>query len=369
MKRRAASLVALVLVLGAASVGRAADYSRTRLADVSLILQRLCEVQALSSHEAPLTRRIQSLLPKGMASRVDEKGNLIVDLGQGPPLVTFIAHQDEIGYEVKAVEVDGRVRLTRKGGFYEYLYEAHPVVIGTSSGPVQAVVAPRPGYQDPKSVQDGLATEDIRLDVGTDSWAATGALGVRAGDPVTVAKRYARMGPTAASARSMDDRVGCAALLLSLQELDVRKLAHRVRFIFSTEEELGLFGAEFVARAEPGEVCFAIDTFVSSDSPLESPRFAHAPLGEGCVIRAIDSSVITSRDQVERVRRLAQENHLDLQYGLTGGGNDGARFVTEGAVDIPLGWPLRYSHSAAETVDLRDVASLADLVSLLARKF
>ena len=54
---------------------------------------------------------------------------------------------------------------------------------------------------------------------------------------------------------------------------------------------------------------------------------------------------------------------------MTGGGNDGARFVTEGAVDIPLGWPLRYSHSAAETVDLRDVASLADLVSLLARKF
>jgi putative aminopeptidase FrvX len=359
----------ICLVLGLAVPAGASDYSRTRLADVSLALQRLCEVQALSSHESPITRRIQSMLPKGMPSRVDDKGNLIVELGQGPPLVTFIAHQDEIGYEVKAVEVDGRIRVSRKGGFYEYLYEGHPVVIGTASGPVNAVVVPRSGYQDPKAVQDGLVTEDVRLDVGTDSWAATGALGVRSGDPVTVAKRYSRMGASAASARSMDDRVGCASLLIALQDLDVRRLTHRVRFIFSTEEELGLFGAEFAARAEPGEVCFAIDTFVSSDSPLESPRFAHTPLGEGCVIRAIDSSVITSPGMVERVRRLAQENHVDLQVGVTGGGNDGARFVTEGAVDIPLGWPLRYSHSAAETVDLRDVASLADLVSLLARKF
>lgn len=364
------ALAAGVLLGALASQGAGASPpSRARLAEVSLTLQRLCEVQALSSHETPLTRRIQSLLPKAVASRVDGKGNLIVDLGQGDPLVTVIAHQDEIGYEVKGVEADGRVSVVKKGGFFDYLYEAHAVVIGTASGPVNAVVAPRAGYQDPRAAQEGFTPEELRLDVGTDSWAATGAMGVRPGDPVTVVKRYARLGATAASARSMDDRVGCAAMLLAIQEIDPPKLRHRVKFIFSTEEELGLNGAEFAARSEPGAVCFAVDTFVSSDSPLESPRFAHAPLGEGCVVRAIDSSVITSRADVDRVLRLARENHVDIQYGLTGGGNDGARFVTEGAADIPLGWPLRYSHSAAEMVDLRDVSALADLVALIARKF
>ena len=31
-----------------------------------------------------------------------------------------------------------------------------------------------------------------------------------------------------------------------------------------------------------------------------------------------------------------------------------------------MGWPLRYSHSPAEVVDLRDVASLGDLIQAIA---
>ena len=51
-----------------------------------------------------------------------------------------------------------------------------------------------------------------------------------------------------------------------------------------------------------------------------------------------------------------------MQYGITGGGNDGAAFVPYGAVDIALGWPLRYSHSPAEVIDTRDVDSLARII-------
>jgi len=38
-----------------------------------------------------------------------------------------------------------------------------------------------------------------------------------------------------------------------------------------------------------------------------------------------------------------------VHYGVTGGGNDGAVFSRYGFVDIPLGWPLRYSHFPAES--------------------
>jgi putative aminopeptidase FrvX len=31
-------------------------------------------------------------------------------------------------------------------------------------------------------------------------------------------------------------------------------------------------------------------------------------------------------------------------------------------VDVPIGWPLRYSHSPAEVIDLKDLVSLADVV-------
>jgi putative aminopeptidase len=40
--------------------------------------------------------------------------------------------------------------------------------------------------------------------------------------------------------------------------------------------------------------------------------------------------------------------------------------VRYGAVNVPLAWPLRYSHSPAEVIDLADVHALARLVAALA---
>jgi len=144
--------------------------------------------------------------------------------------------------------------------------------------------------------------------------------------------------------------------------------------VWSTGEEQGLVGAGKVAKrlAAEGHVpdfVFAVDTFVSSDSPLESKRFADAKIGDGFVIRAIDSSNIARLDLVERVIKLAHENNIPVQYGVTAGGNDGATFVRYGSADIPIGWPLRYSHSPAEVIDTRDVDALARIVAAIAKNW
>ncbi len=52
---------------------------------------------------------------------------------------------------------------------------------------------------------------------------------------------------------------------------------------------------------------------------------------------------------------------------MTNGGNDGSEFVRLGAIDVALAWPLRYSHSPAEVIDLRDLRSLARIVAALAK--
>ena len=44
-------------------------------------------------------------------------------------------------------------------------------------------------------------------------------------------------------------------------------------------------------------------------------------------------------------------------------------FGEYGVPDVPLGWPLRYSHSPVEVVDLRDVAGLAELVRVVATEW
>jgi putative aminopeptidase FrvX len=69
---------------------------------------------------------------------------------------------------------------------------------------------------------------------------------------------------------------------------------------------------------------------------------------------------------VDSLVAVARARHLPLQLGTTNGGNDGSAFSDWGVPDVPIGWPLRYSHSPVEVVDLRDVATLARLVGALA---
>ena len=89
----------------------------------------------------------------------------------------------------------------------------------------------------------------------------------------------------------------------------------------------------------------------------------------GFVIRAIDNSNIARPDLVERVIKIARTNNIPVQYGVTAGGNDGSAFVRYGSADIPLGWPLRYSHSPAEVIDTRDVDALARIVTAIAKSW
>jgi putative aminopeptidase FrvX len=219
----------------------------------------------------------------------------------------------------------------------------------------------------------------IHMDVGAASADQVAQLGIKQGDFVTIPKKYRNLIGTRASARAMDDRVGCAALVSATwalgQNLKSPQLANRdVTFIWSTREELGLEGAataakDMAAQGQTPDYVFAIDTFVSADSPLESKRFADAPLGRGFVVRAIDNSNIVPRKLVEKVVSIARTHNIAAQYGVTGGGNDGATFLVYGTTNVAMGWPLRYSHSPAEVVDVRDVDALAKIIAAIARSW
>ena len=58
----------------------------------------------------------------------------------------------------------------------------------------------------------------------------------------------------------------------------------------------------------------------------------------------------------------AEAAGIEIQMGLTQGGTDGTRFTYYGAPNQGLSWPGRYSHSPGEVLDLRDLASLAELI-------
>ena len=51
------------------------------------------------------------------------------------------------------------------------------------------------------------------------------------------------------------------------------------------------------------------------------------------------------------------------------GGNDGSAFTPYGTVDIPIGWPLRYSHSPVEVIAQSDLDALAAVIRHLVAEF
>ena len=334
----------------------------SRISEAQSVLAQLVESYGVSGSEAPVRATVQRLLPGWAKTETDTAGNIWVRLGQGDGPVVIVAHMDEIGFRVDTINADGTLGLRTRGGFILSLFEAKPALIHTDRADIPGIFLPR---------DSGLTRRTpppLRVSVGATTRAGAESLGVKVGQTITMPKQYVRLAGTRATGRSFDDRMGCAALILALRSLDRAKLRHPVVFLFSTREEIGLEGAGAAARqlGTSTRRVHAIDTFVSADSPLELQNFAVAKLGAGAVARALDNSSITPPAYVDSLANIARARGIALQIGTTNGGNDGSTFTEFGVVDVPMGWPLRYSHSPAEVVDLKDLVSLADLVRAVA---
>jgi putative aminopeptidase len=354
--------------------------SAANVSSVTEVLQHLTEAYGVSNHEEPVRETIRPLLPAWATPETDDAGNLIVRVGTAAPgskapRLLVIAHMDEIGFEVKSIAKDGRLEVEWKGSGVQSYFSGHPALVHTGTGDREAIIE-LPENWDTLKFQwpSDAAAKSIRVDVGVRTPEDVEKLGVRVGDSITIPKAYRPLLGTRANGRSFDDRVGDTALLAALWALGGPLKDRDVTFVFSTGEELGLVGAGALAKRLAAEgrspdFVFAVDTFVSSDSPLESKRFGDAEIGKGFVVRAVDNSNIVPPALVEKVLKLARDNQIPAQFGVTGGGNDGSAFVRYGPIDVALGWPLRYSHSPAEVIDTRDVDALGRIVATIARSW
>lgn len=302
-------------------------------------LHHLLGATGLSGHEKPVRDRIARTLHGKLASRmsVDAAGNLIYKLGESPdaePTALFIAHMDEIGFSTTTAATSGGTNVEAVGGliagFYEHWPMEHTIFLGNNR--------------------------------------VAGSL--QPGTPIVPRRHLIKLLNNRWAARGFDDRVGCAVLVRALQTLHKSKQATRgnaVWIVFSVEEETGLHGARALANRVAPHRVYPIDSFVSSDSPIENQRYARAELGQGFVLRAVDQSGMTPRAEVERVTQIAERENIPMQIGLGNGGNDGSVFVPKGSINVPLAWPLRNAHTAVETLDEKDVVALEAITLALIR--
>lgn len=355
-------------------------------------LEAFVERHGVPGHEWAVRRLLLESMPGWARERavVDDMGNVMIEMGPDRDTTVFMAHLDEVGYAIESIGEDGVVTLDAQGGTVDTAWEGQTALLhfspegapssatGTGDDTSQVWKRRSLAAEAPPPLQGVFLTradadarypdEPMRAWFGM-SGAELAARGIRVGAAVTSHKDALRLGRDRFVGRGLDDRAGTVALLTALGRIDPDALDHKVIFTWSVHEEGGLIGSEAMARryAATAERIYSVDTFVSSDTPLESPHFAHTPLGVGPVLRAAENSGISPDAERDRVRRIADAEGIPLQTGLTQGSTDGTTFTFRGAPNQGLSWPGRYSHSPGEVLDLRDLARLVDLIVAVAR--
>jgi putative aminopeptidase FrvX len=345
-------------------------------------LEALMLIPGLSGHEDRVRHWIAMRLAEdGIAARSDRIGNLIATFEGDParPSVMVFAHMDQLGFVVRKIEADGLIRVERLGGVPERALASQPVLLCVEGGEdLAGIIANKSHHATlPEEKYAVLRVPDLRIDTGHGSKEAVEAAGIAIGTPVVYRPHVLPLAGDRVAGTSVDDRAGCAVLIELARALADRSGGPRVHLVFSTQEEFNLRGAVVAAQGLRPDIAIQIDLMLATDTPDMEER-GEMRLGGGPGIslysfhgRGTLNGVIPHPSAVRLFEEAAAAEGLPLQRSAQVGVLTDLSYVQllgKGAVAIDAGFPMRYSHSSLEMVDLGDLEALTRLlIAALAR--
>lgn len=300
--------------------------------------------------------------------RTDALGNVIVTVREpkvGEPHLLLDAHLDEIGMAVREIDDEGFVHVIPNGGVDKRLLLAQEVTVhGTK--PLYGIVAALAPHlmteEDKKTVPE---FDKITIDLGMNKEEVEQYVGP--GDKITVNGKFTKLLGNRAASKAMDDRAGIVSLLEAAQLLQGEELSCGLTLLFSTQEEIGGYGAKVGTFGIEPTHAIAVD--VSFARTPDTPKNKTFPLGCGTLITA---SPAMSKKVFEQLKTIAKEENIPYMVEVTGaqtGTNANSIFdVKTGVLTGVLGIPLRYMHTPVEVIDLHDIECTAKLLAAYARK-
>ena len=298
---------------------------------------------------------VREVIAKLVSPLVDEVttdvlGNLIAKRNGNGPRVMLDAHMDELGFMVSHIEEKGFLRFAMIGGWDQRIVPSHSVVIRTREGrKVRGVVGTVPPHLTSQEERDKAPKiEDMFVDVGAVSADEVARMGIRPGDPMTVAYPFAELNDNVIMTKALDDRAGCAVIIRALQELKGKDLGVSLSCVFSTFEEEGLRGARTAAYALDPQIALSFEGTIAADVPGIPPHKQPTALGKGPAISVGDHTILVPRRMVEALEAAAARAGVAYQYKKPkyGGTNAGAIHQSRGGVLAGvLSVPCRYIHA------------------------
>lgn len=330
----------------------------------------LVDLTGPSGAEEDVVRRIAALV-RPLVDRidVDPVGNVIAvreAAAEGRRTCLLAAHMDEIGFRVRRIEADGFLRFEKVGGSDNRVLLAQRVWVRTDEGRVLGVIGTRSAHLSSEADRSTVpAHTDLYIDIGARSADEARAMGVRIGDGVGFVGELAELGRGSGrfAAHALDDRVGCAIALATLDRLKGRPLSIRLIAAFTVQEEVGLRGAQAVIGGQTVDVGIALETTAVDDTP--ELRSGNLRLGEGVAVKVMDRSLLVHPAVRRALERAAEAGSIPTQPEILMGIGTDAGAMQFGTGGVPAGVisvGTRYTHTPVEVMDVADLNGAVDLL-------
>ncbi len=338
--------------------------------ETKILLKKLTDVGAISSYE----KRIIPIIKEELKGHIDsieigKMGCLITKKGKGSPVYMICAHMDEIGFIVKHIDNEGYIRFIPVGGFWDQDLLNQNVVIDTKNNKFKGAIHCKDHWVMNEEERKKIPKwQELFIDIGASSKKEVEKLGIKISDMITFENNFRDLAGDNVSAKSFDDRAGCAALVQIMKQL--KKFKGTVYGVFTAQEEVGLKGAKTSAYKIDPDYSITLDVGTAHSLYVKewevTTRLGKGPSIEYLQVRG--RGMIGDPKLNKFFITVAKENNIPLQLDAANAGQPGATDATEiqltksGVPSISIGIPTKYIHTNNEIVNLKDIENTVKLV-------
>ena len=283
--------------------------------------------------------------------------------------VVIEAHADEISWFVNYINEQGQIYLKRNGGVDHQIAPSMRVFIHGKKGPVKAVFgwpAIHTRHGGTYSKEPSPKVENLTLDCGASNKKQVEELGIHIGAVVTYADGYDELANDFLIGRAFDNRVGgfMIAEVARLLKENGKKLPFGLYIVNAVQEEIGLRGAEMIARRIKPDIAIITDVTHDTSTPMinkaiegdiqcgKGPSLAYAP--------AIHNKLL------QLVQDVAEKKSIPVQLRAlsrsTGTDTDSFAYANDGCPSVLISIPLRYMHTTVEMIHKKDIEDTIKLM-------
>jgi putative aminopeptidase FrvX len=186
--------------------------------------------------------------------------------------VIIEAHADEISWFVNYITPEGFIYLKRNGGVDHQIAPSQRVLIHGKKGLVKAVFgwpAIHTRHGGPEKEQQPKV-ENLFLDCGARTKKEVEDLGIHIGAVVTYTEGFDELAYGNLIGRAFDNRIGgfMIAQVARLLKENKKTIPYSLYVVNAVQEEIGLRGAEMIARRIKPDVAIITDVTHDSTTPM-----------------------------------------------------------------------------------------------------